>query len=432
MEAVREEKTLPSEKIYRLRGPALFSLKKGKVYVLGRIISGREKIVVPRARIMCIKTLEESVVEIVVGSEGSFEEALEGEEVVDIWDHEISSILNEGFSSIMVFGPVDAGKTTLCCFIVNKALENKYSKIFVIDADIGQADIGPPTTISAAYASQPIFSLRELKPKYLAFVGVDTPMNARDRVLIGLKLICEKVVQEKPDLVVINTDGWTRGIKAHEYKLSMATLLRPEAIILLQKEEKNELDNIVPVLKKITNLYILPSPRAAKPRNREVRKMFRETSYMRFMENLKLKTYSADTCPLMYTHLFKGVPLSQKEIDVLKLHLGANIIHCEETCDRVLIIVDKHVPKDKIEELKALYGKDVLVTVRGHEKGLLVGLLDDNLLCLGIGIIEEIDYSNKLLRIKTYVNKDPHYIAFGQIKLSERGEEISKYRDWFL
>jgi len=153
---------------------------------------------------------------------------------------------------------------------------------------------------------------------------------------------------------------------------------------------------------------------------------------MRFMENLKLKTYSADTCPLMYTHLFKGVPLSQKEIDVLKLHLGANIIHCEETCDRVLIIVDKHVPKDKIEELKALYGKDVLVTVRGHEKGLLVGLLDNNLLCLGIGIIEEIDYSNKLLRIKTYVDKDPHYIAFGQIKLSERGEEISKYRDWFL
>jgi len=431
MEAKRESVSLARDKIYRLKGPAMMILTKGRIFALGRELTSREKVVVPRSRILCFKTLEDSEVEIVVGSEGSFEEASSEEEVIDIWNTEIDKILDSKVSSVLVLGPVDVGKTTFCCFMANKALAKNYS-VYVIDADIGQADIGPPTTISAGRVDKPIFSLRELKPKYMAFIGVDSPMNVKERVIAGLKLIYEKVVKcEKPDIVIINTDGWTQGSKAHEYKLAIASVINPDAIVLLQKDTP-ELDNIIPVLRKMSKLFILPSPKAAKARDRYERKMFRESSYLRFINNLKLKAVSAEKCPLLYTHLFKGCPLNDDEKKALELHLGARVLYSEETCDRVIIIVDKPIPREKIEELRALYGKEVFIIVKGYEKGLLVGLLDKEMLCQGIGLLEEIDFDTKTLKIKTNVSSDPQYIAFGQVKLNEKGEEISKFRDWFL
>ena len=431
MEAKQESVSLARGKIYRLRGPAMMVLVKGKIFALGRELSSKEKVIVPRSRILCFKTLEDSEVEVVVGSEGGFEEASGEEEVIDIWNSEIDKMLDSKISSVLVLGPVDVGKTTFCCFIANKALARNYN-VYVIDADIGQADIGPPTTISAGKVEKPIFSLRELKPKYMVFIGVDSPMSVKDRVIASLKIIYEKVInQEKPDLIVINTDGWTQGLKAHEYKLALTTVIKPDAIALLQKDTP-ELDNIIPILRKMSKLYILPSPKAAKARDRYERKMFRESSYLRFINNLRLRTFNAENCPLLYTHLFKGCPLSEDEKKALELHLGARVLYSEETCDRVIIVIDKPIPREKIEELRALYGKEVFIIVKGYEKGLLVGLLNEEMLCQGIGLLEEIDFESKTLKIKTNVSSKPHYIAFGQVKLSEKGEELSKFRDWFL
>ena len=47
---------------------------------------------------------------------------------------------------VLVIGATDAGKSTFCRFLADVALA-KGCKVACVDADIGQSQIGPPTTI---------------------------------------------------------------------------------------------------------------------------------------------------------------------------------------------------------------------------------------------------------------------------------------------
>ena len=47
---------------------------------------------------------------------------------------------------VLVIGATDAGKSTFCRFLADFALAKGF-KVACVDADIGQSQIGPPTTI---------------------------------------------------------------------------------------------------------------------------------------------------------------------------------------------------------------------------------------------------------------------------------------------
>jgi pantothenate kinase len=55
---------------------------------------------------------------------------------------------------VMIIGPVDSGKSTLCSFLLNYAVRQQRTPVFV-DLDIGQGSIGPPGTLSASVIRKP-------------------------------------------------------------------------------------------------------------------------------------------------------------------------------------------------------------------------------------------------------------------------------------
>lgn len=63
----------------------------------------------------------------------------------DQWRAFIDEVLPQARLLILV-GAVDTGKTTLTTCLANRSLALGY-KTAVVDADVGQSDIGPPTTV---------------------------------------------------------------------------------------------------------------------------------------------------------------------------------------------------------------------------------------------------------------------------------------------
>lgn len=171
-------------------GPASIRVIDGKLYVLGAEYGPGSSFTVMRGRRIIMKSLGDSKIDAVLGPDGKIERIDGTNEVIDIWDHELSKIHLRN-SVIVVLGAMDVGKTTVTTMLVNKGVREGL-KVGVIDGDPGQNDIGPPTTISASVATGFITHLTQLRNLRSIFVKTTSIEYAWDYVLSSIsKLVNE-------------------------------------------------------------------------------------------------------------------------------------------------------------------------------------------------------------------------------------------------
>jgi len=176
----------------------------------------------------------------------------------------------------MIVGPPDIGKSTLCAYIMNQLLNRRIRPV-VIDADVGQADIGPPTVIASATPDATASTLTELKPNRMVFVGCTSPSTAESRIISGIKQL---VNYHSGPLSIINTDGWLLDLDAVRYKCRMISEIKPDVVIGIGS--KSELQSVMNLTK---SKWILVDPsNALLPRSRSARKEHRSYGYRRFLE----------------------------------------------------------------------------------------------------------------------------------------------------
>ena len=217
-------------------GPATINVKKGKIRILGCSFPQGSKIIVHATKSYSIVGEEESCeVEVLVGGSGFIKKASLLNDNIYFWEKAVNEILaNIKESSkikVVVIGDVESGKSSLVTLLANTAYR-KGLKVVVIDADIGQADIGPPTCISLGTIEKPILKLSEAKYLKSCFVGSITPCSCMDRVLLCLNKLLNQAYTIA-DIIVIDTDGWIKSIEAIEAKMNIIKLVNPEYILLL-------------------------------------------------------------------------------------------------------------------------------------------------------------------------------------------------------
>ena len=132
--------------------------------------------------------------------------------------------------TVILIGDVDTGKSTLSTYLVNIALAYKL-KPCIIDADIGQGDLAPPTAIGAATPSKQIVDLRDACASLFEFVGSISPAGIEHFMTMKLRSIVERSSQ-LGNFIIINTDGYVRngGIA---YKTHMVEMLKPDILVCL-------------------------------------------------------------------------------------------------------------------------------------------------------------------------------------------------------
>jgi len=404
-----------------LQGAASITLHSGKAEVLGAPLGVGKRVVVRRGRSLPFEAQEDSSFEVVLGANAAVEE-VSGSTIPRSWEEVKTRLISEGLAkTVLVLGATDSGKTTFCTYLVNSVL-SEAPKAVIVDADLGQSDIGPPGTISLSVITQPVVDLFTLDPEKIFFAGVNTPSRASARVLSGLSLLREGLDDE--DFIIVNTDGWVDGERAEKYKISLMKTFGPAVVVGIQKGD--ELEKILRAAE-VEGFKVLrvESPSRVTPRDKSERRRLREQGYHKFLRGAVTRIIPLSWTKLEYTPLSNGTPPTSKRLSELESLFDCRIHYCEESSDTLLVVFGREKPDSETftKALDAL-GKRVYAVNKGDEKGLLVGLLDERRVFVGIGVICEINYTDQIIKIHTPVERRIGYIQFGQIVLNKYGKEL--------
>src|SRR5256712_8350677 len=163
-----------------LKGPAWIRAKRGDAQCFGAPIQSDDWTMIEESRQEPIYAADNTLLEIRRGSGSSWSVA--GESTVPVAWNEAAQVLQRQRGGCVIIGEVGSCQSSLCTFLANKCLEDT-GKVGVVDADVGQADIGPPTTISSSVVRAPIIGLQKAAAEVAFFIGDTNPSFVPDKVV---------------------------------------------------------------------------------------------------------------------------------------------------------------------------------------------------------------------------------------------------------
>lgn len=369
---------LPPGKLYRLEGPANLRIISGSLRVSGGLRTEGDQIVVPRLRSVPIEVLTRSLVEYQLGEEGRLEE-LTGVAIPEDWTKVIEKI-QKSRGKVLIIGEVDVGKTFFATYVGNVLFQNGL-KVAVVDGDVGQSDIGPPTTVALGIFEKPVCLLSEVPMVASYFVGNVSLANHIPEFLAGMAKLTKKG-STLADVLLINTPGWITGLGAF-LQILTEELLEPDIVVGLQRT--CELERILRFFPnwKVQRIPVSPHVRR---RSREERAEIRRLNFAKYFENARKVRIDTNKCRIL-----------GKYGDYKLWQLG--------------------------EKFHFLENLQIM-------KGLLVGLVDEERKLLGLGIVDGFNMREKYIEIITAVENPEKIteIRLGSIRIKPNGEEISGER----
>ncbi|MEM1569461.1 MAG: Clp1/GlmU family protein [Candidatus Bathyarchaeia archaeon] len=404
-------------------GPAQLKIVEGKIEALGVELSRGGRVVVRVFRAIPIRGLEKSLLEVEHGLNGFIERI--DKPYPPEWVQVVDKVL-EVKGTVLIVGAVDVGKSTLCTLITNRMLL-KGLKVGVIEGDVGQAEIGPPTTVSLAIPKLPSPDLFRQDPMTSEFIGSTSPMGFEEEIIEAIRKLKNEAENLGVDLLVVNTDGWIEDEKAVTYKVKLADTLKPSLVVVLSNEE--ELEELKRRLSEKFNVIIVPQLSRARKRSREARKELRELSYQKNLRGSTVRSIPISWIRILNHDLGTGVVLSDDRFKKLNEQLNGGLVYGEETPNGLLLVLNGRFVSSKNSIKRVFEGQSRPVSIiwLGSERGLIVGLYNREGKFIGIGVIEEIDYKRRILRIHTPCQQTIGMIKLGCIKLVESWKEVEKY-----
>lgn len=262
----------------------------------------------------------------------------------------LPDILGKKKGVAIIIGATDTGKSTLAKFLIHQLCQQGL-KVALVDADIGQSFLGPPTTIGLSiFKSHPDWELL-LTPPELFFVGATSPEGHFPTHLEGVKKMVERAISLHPDLVLVDTTGFVLGEAGKELKRRKIDLISPRFILALQKSEELE-----PILEHYQDnprlrIFRLPLSDQVRPRSMEERKTYRDDRFREYFKNSSILELpieeiriegevhdpNGDTLPLDWALRIHGllIGLKNKNGETLALGILRNYIE-EKKLVRVL------------------------------------------------------------------------------------------------
>jgi polynucleotide 5'-kinase involved in rRNA processing len=262
----------------------------------------------------------------------------------------------------MLVGGLDTGKSTLARNVARAGVDAGLTAA-VLDADIGQSSVGPPTTVGLKLARE----AGDLEPDTLAradaltFVGTTSPQGHLLPLVSGSRLLLDLARAEGADLVVVDTTGLVSGVFGQVLKFHKIGLLRPDLVVGLERGE--ELEPLLGVIRRFYpgEVIALQVPAEVVPTSVERRAVLREESMRRYFAE----------------------PLQRWRVK----------------------------PTVFMPALPDLFDLSVLDRI-------LVGLSDGKGLCIGIGFLEYLAEEGAL-RLISPVSEAPKALILGSVRLDE-------------
>ncbi|MDO8426828.1 MAG: Clp1/GlmU family protein [Deltaproteobacteria bacterium] len=156
----------------------------------------------------------------------------------------LTRLLEPKVRVIMVIGGPDTGKTAFVESLSGFLSERASTAI--LDLDMGQSHIGPPTTIAWGKVEGGFKGWDRVKAEDFYFTGALSPPGNLVPSIVGAKRVLDLALPECEKLV-IDTTGLIAGALGRLFKLYKIELLSPDIIIGLERDA--ELGHILDPLK---------------------------------------------------------------------------------------------------------------------------------------------------------------------------------------
>jgi polynucleotide 5'-hydroxyl-kinase GRC3/NOL9 len=158
-------------------------------------------------------------------------------EVPSTWENLRFSAIG---GTVLVVGATDTGKTTLARYLYHR-LGAHHERLAFVDGDVGQAILGPPTTMTLGLSRLNDDSFPPAGPCFRAFVGDISPSGHMLPTVVGAHKLVEKAREDGATAIVFDTTGLvdpTHGGGA--LKRALVDILRPEIVVALQRGSELE------------------------------------------------------------------------------------------------------------------------------------------------------------------------------------------------
>jgi polynucleotide 5'-hydroxyl-kinase GRC3/NOL9 len=194
--------------------------------------------------------------------------------------------------AVMVIGGSDTGKTTLIERLAD--LLAAVSPVAIVDADMGQSHIGPPTTIAWGLVKEQFPGWDSVEAADYYFVGATSPYRHLLPAVVGAKLICDAARSAAPYMIV-DTTGLIIGSLGCVLKWSKIDAVQPDILVAVQKG--CELETILtPYAHASSPLVVrMRPPQAVVSKSVDQRTAHRERMFARYFERSGVIELPAET-----------------------------------------------------------------------------------------------------------------------------------------
>jgi polynucleotide 5'-hydroxyl-kinase GRC3/NOL9 len=188
---------------------------------------------------------------------------------------------------ILVVGAPDTGKSTFARYLYRR-LCARHERVGFIGGDMGQATLGPPTTMTLALNEPEGDAFPPAGPRHRTFVGDVTPRGHMLPTLVGAHRLVQKACEEGATAIVFDTTGLVGPEQGGgTLKRAKIDLLHPAAVVGIQHER--ELEHLLHPLRPSgrTRVIDLPASRAARRRDYTVRREHRASQFRRYFADAR-------------------------------------------------------------------------------------------------------------------------------------------------
>jgi polynucleotide 5'-hydroxyl-kinase GRC3/NOL9 len=266
--------------------------------------------------------------------------------------------------TVLVIGKPGLGKTSLVRYLAEQ-LTTEGCRVGVLSTDMGQASVGVPTCLGLSLTPP----WQEAAASW--FIGDTTPVGNLLPTVVGAAQLTRRAHQQQVQTLLVDTTGLVDGPLACVLKYHKSVAIGVDHVVALQRD--SELEMLLAVLQPTCRaVHCVHPTAAARDRSPGERKQYRETQFL--------------------AHFQGGV--------IVEFDLG-RLLNPDWTLG---LGPQRAVPRP----------------------GTVVGLINQDGFCLGLGLLEEIG-PDRTLVFTNWRNRDAvTWVQVGKVRLTQHGEEISR------
>lgn len=407
-----------------VNGPACVIVRSGSLRAFGASVKVGEHVVVRIGKQIPFEAQEDSEVEVLLGNQAACE-MIDEESIPLSWKEAAGIILSsKGKVEVAILGAIDSGKSSFSIYLANMAL-SCGRRVALVDGDLGQSDIGPPGTLGLSMVRKAVIDPSNLQPDHIVFIGVTSPQSVIDQTINGLISLRDRALNAGADFIVINTDGWVEGMDAVNYKCQLIEGLKPSFAVIVYDRDSPKPPLVDFLAKTGVNVLLIETPKNVRKRDRETRKIIRETLYKKYLRGAKVRSVTLSWVGVDGNLAIRG-RFSQDLKGKIEEIIGDKAAYCEALENHVVLVLKRGstLSDEERNKISMSLNRPVKVLYEGDERGLLVSLEDNDGTFLGIGTIYSIDYERGILKLYTNVDREFSRVRVGRIRLDEKGNEV--------